>query len=145
VGLQGELQDLNVKPITMDRESDSPHRFSPTAAAALDAAVSRMDSADEITAVLQEVRLIQPPLPQLEREPSPGARTCTSSKREKATKRLHVVRLSSPPKPSVSAPSPSYPYPVGCGIQLLHAPPKLARLPAPRRLLPCTSELPKPQ
>jgi len=33
----------------------------------------------------------------------------------------------------------------GRGILRLHAPPKLARVPAPRRLLPRTYELPMPQ
>ena len=39
VTIPEELEDLNLQPVTMDRESDSPHLLSPPQAASLDRAV----------------------------------------------------------------------------------------------------------
>ena len=107
--------------------------------------MQQVEPADEITVVLKEVPSAQPLPPQLEQEPSPGAIVNIPFKWETATERPYVVRLRLPPKPPASAPPPSYPFSAWRGILCLHTPPKLARVPALRRLPPCTSELPTPQ
>jgi len=52
VVLEEELEDLNMQPITMDQDSDSPHPLSPHQAAALDEAVFNNREPDLVTMVL---------------------------------------------------------------------------------------------
>ena len=71
VGLKGELEDLNVDPISMDRDSDSPHPPFPTKATVLDSTVQAEVVLDTISAVLREMPLMQPRTSLPRKEPSP--------------------------------------------------------------------------
>jgi len=147
IGLEGELEDLNVKPLTMDRESDSPHPSSRTQVAVLDSAVQADVVLDTIAATLWEVLLTQlTSSPPPRKEPSPRVVILKLPKSETVPDKASGVKLSPQPMPAASAPTPaSYPYLAGRGLLRLRARPKLARIPALRRQPPPCSALQNPR
>jgi len=138
-------------------------RWAARQAAALDEAVARTDfnnndrEPDPVVSVLTEVpstQLATPP-PPCQRESRPRevtskiatARTQSSKGRRPTYK---VVGTTSPTVhvPPATTPAPSHTvgsYPVGRDILRLRAPPKVARVPAPRRRPPPCSEPSEPQ
>jgi len=142
VNLKEEVEDLNTDLISMDRQLDSPHPLSPSTVAALDRDLSTNNvSAEAPFDVLHVVPSTQP------ETPPPPAGVSARQLRSRSRRR---VTGNAPPVPPLMALAPhisdSEQRPAtGRGILHLRAPPKLARMPAPRRRPPPCAELPLPQ
>jgi len=107
VRLEGELEDLNVEPLTMDRECDSPPPPSLTQMAVLDSVVQADVAPDTIAEILPEVPSAQLTSSPPRREPSPRVVFHKFPKPETASEGSSGMRLPPPPKPAPSAPTPA--------------------------------------
>jgi len=158
-----EMEDLNVQPVGMDVHSDSPIPMSPRQAASLDRAVEEAifnnQEPDSITSVLVEVPSTQPAIspPPMQTEPSlprrvvvralsAGGRGARPKVRDSKKPGQHTP-TGVPPLdflPPTTESFSAFTGATGRGILRLRAPPKVARVPAPRRRPPPCSLLPRP-
>jgi len=150
VDLEVECEDLNADMVTWNVQTDSPEPHSPNAADALDYCILGAEPPPEASFdVLREVPSTQP-------ETSPTAKGASArrqrsrSRRQAAEGSLSARPLSTalaPPTMSAFAPTSNlseHGYAAGRGILRLRAPPKLARVPAPRRWPQPCGNLPEP-
>ena len=155
---EGELEDLNIHPIGMDRHSDSPNPMSPCQAAYLDRAVDEQvnnQEPDSVVSVLAEVPSAQPATLPPRGGISPPRRVVTWASSAHAPHRARQERDAEGASVSTTAPPISLPSPAsfvssssfsgtGRSILRLRSPPKAARIPASRRRPPPCDQSSKP-
>jgi len=142
VNLEEKVEDPNMDLLTMDCQSDSPHPPSPRVVAALEEYTSNnvppVEVPFDILHVVPSTQPVTPPPP-----------TRAAARRLQSRSRRRVAGDSLLVPPTLTACVPPVPYleeryTAGKGILHLCAPPKLARVPAPRRQPPPCADLPLP-
>ena len=152
VDLEVECEDLNADMVTWNVQTDSPEPHSPNAADALDYCVLGTEPPPEVSFdVLWEV-------PSTQQETPPTAKGASARRQRSRSRRQAAERSLSARPPSTATAPPTatafalpssnlseHGYAAGRGILRLRAPPKLGRVPAPRRRPPPCGNLPEPQ